>query len=69
MIRAHQAQHGGLVFKSALTRRQKVLRQRMTALAVIVAVAASAGILQQFHAKPAPNGPTAPDSGAYSAAR
>ena len=69
MIRAYQAEHGGLVFDRALTRRQKTLRNRMTALAVIAAVAASAGLLQHFIDNPAPSGSATPSAGAYSAAR
>ena len=68
MIRTYQAEHGGLVFDQALTRRQKTLRNRMTALMVIAAVAASAGVLQHFN-NPAPGGSTELGSGAYSAAR
>ncbi len=69
MIRTYQAQHGGLAFESAPTRRQKVRRHRMTALAVIAAVAASAGVLQHFNDNLAPSGPMTSDAGAYSAAR
>jgi hypothetical protein len=58
-----------MVFDRARSRRQKIVRSRLTALAVIVAVAASAGLLQHFHDDPAPSGPAAPSSGAYSAAR
>jgi len=69
VIRTYQAEHGGLVFDRALTRRQKTVRSRLTALAVIVAVASSAGLLQHFNDSSAPNGPAAPSSGVYSAAR
>ena len=69
MIRTYQAEHGGMVFNSGLTRRQKVRRNRMTALMVISAIAASAGLLQHFHDNPASGGPTMSDSGAYFAAR
>jgi hypothetical protein len=41
----------------------------MTALAVIAAVAASAGLLQHFHNNLAPSGPATPGAGAYFAAR
>jgi hypothetical protein len=69
VVRTYQAEHGGLVFESALTRRQKTARSRLTALAVIVAVAASAGLLQHFNDSPAPSGSAAQSSGVYSAAR
>jgi hypothetical protein len=69
VIRTYQAAHGGLALDRALTRRQKTLRNRLTALAVIAAVAASAGLLQHFHDNPAPSGSASPGSGAYSAAR
>ena len=69
MIRTYQAEHGGLVFQSASTRRQKVRRNRMTALAVIAAVAASAGVLQHFNDNLAPSGSATPYAGTYSAAR
>ena len=69
MIRTYQAEHGGLVFDSALTRRQKIRRNRMTALIVIGAIAASAGLLQHFHDNPAAGGLTLSDSGGYFAAR
>ena len=69
MIRTYQAEHGGLVFDSALSRRQKAVRSRLTALAVIVAVAASAGLLQHFNDSSAPSSPAASSSGVYSAAR
>lgn len=69
MIRTYQAEHGGLAFESAPTRRQKIRRNRMTALAVITAVAASAGLLQHFNDNLAPSGPATPYAGAYSAAR
>jgi hypothetical protein len=39
------------------------------ALAVIVAVAGSAGVLQHFSDNLAPNSPAKPGAGAYSAAR
>jgi hypothetical protein len=69
VIRTFQTEHGGLAFESALTRRQKVRRNRVAALAVIAAVAASAGLLQRFNDNLAPSGPAAPDVGTYSAAR
>ena len=68
VIRTYQAEHGGLVFDQALTRRQKTVRNRMTALMVIVAMAASAGVLQHFN-NPAPGGSAELSSGGYSAAR
>ena len=68
MIRSYQAEHGGLVFGNVPTRRQKVRRNRMTALAVIAAVAASAGVLQHFN-NPAPGGSAELSSGGYSAAQ
>ncbi len=69
MIRTYQAEHGGLAFESAPTRREKARRHRLTALAVIAAVAASAGVLQHFNNNLAPSGPTMSDAGLYSAAR
>ena len=68
MIRTYQAEHGGLAFESAPTRRQKVRRNRVTALAVIAAVAASAGLLQHFSTSTF-GGSAMPYAGAYSAAR
>jgi hypothetical protein len=49
VIRTYQAEHGGLVFISTLTQRQRRMRARVTALAVITAVAASAGMVRAFH--------------------
>jgi hypothetical protein len=69
VIRTFQAEHGGLAFESAPTRRQKTRRTRMTALAVITAIAASAGLLQHFNDNLAPSGPATPYAGSYSAAR
>ena len=69
MIRTYQAQHGGLVFGAVPTRRQKVRRQRMTALAVIAVMAASAGVLQHFHDNLASTSSASSNSGAYLAAR
>jgi hypothetical protein len=69
MIRTYQAAHGGLVFDNALTRRQRVRRHRMTALVVISAVAASAGVLQHFNAHPASDGSALSNAEAYFAAR
>jgi len=69
VIRTFQAEHGGLAFESAPTRRQKARRNRMTALAVIAAVAASAGLIQHFNDNLAPGGAATPYAGAYFAAR
>jgi hypothetical protein len=69
VIRTYQAEHGGLAFESAPTRRQKVRSNRVTALAVIAAVAASAGLLQHFTNTLAPSGPATSDAGVYFAAR
>jgi fatty acid desaturase len=69
VIHTDQAEHEGLVSGPAPMRRRKAIEGRMTALAVIAAVAASAGLLQYFHDDPAPSGSAAPNSGAYSAAR
>lgn len=49
MIRTYQAEHGGMVFVSTLTQRQKKLRSRIMALVVILAVGASAGTVQAFN--------------------
>jgi hypothetical protein len=49
VIRTYQAEHGGTVFSSAPTRRQQRMRSRFMAIAVIVAVAASAGMVQAFN--------------------
>jgi hypothetical protein len=68
VIRTYQAEHGGLVFGAVPTRRQKIRRNRMTALAVIAAMAASAGVLQHFHDNLASSS-ASPGSGAYFAAR
>jgi hypothetical protein len=69
VIRTYQAAHGGLVFDSALTRRQKLRRNRLTALAVIAVVAASAGLLQHFQDNAASGAPASSDAGIYFAAR
>jgi hypothetical protein len=69
VIRTYQAEHGGLAFENAPTRRQKLRRNRLTALAVIAAVAASAAVLQNFNDNLVSSGPAAPGAGAYSAAR
>jgi hypothetical protein len=68
VIRTYQAE-SGMAFDRAHSRRQEIMRSRLTALAVIAVVAASAGLLQHFHDEPAPSGPAALSSGAYSAAR
>lgn len=49
MIRSYLAEHGGTVFIAAPSRRQKRMRSRIMALAVIAAVGASAGTVQAFH--------------------
>jgi hypothetical protein len=49
VIRTYQAEHGGLVFISTLTQRQRRMRARLTALTVIAAVAASAGMVRAFN--------------------
>lgn len=49
VIRTYVAEHGGTVFVSTLSQRQKKLRSRIMALAVIVAVGASAGMVQAFN--------------------
>lgn len=69
MIRTYQAEHGGMVFERAATRREKTRRNRMTALAVIAAVAASAGVLQHFNDNLASSGSATSNAGAYFAAR
>jgi hypothetical protein len=46
VTRTYQAEHGGMVLVSTPTRRQRSLRTRITAIAVILAVAVSAGIVQ-----------------------
>lgn len=69
MIRTYQAEHGEPIFDSARMRQRRVRRNRMMALAVIVAVAASAGVLQHFNDNLAPSGSAKPGTGAYSAAR
>lgn len=48
MIRVYQAAHGGMVFHETLTKRQQSRRTRALALAVIVAVAGSTGVIQRF---------------------
>ena len=69
VIRTYQVEQGGLAFESASMRRRPAGRNRVTAMAVIAAVAASAGLLQHFNDNLAPSGPATPDAGAYSAAR
>jgi hypothetical protein len=49
VIRTYQAEHGGMVFEAALSRRQKRTRTRIMALVVISAMAASAGMVQAFN--------------------
>jgi hypothetical protein len=49
VIRTYQAEHGEMVFVSTLTERQKRVRSRIVALAVIVAIGASAGTVQAFN--------------------
>ncbi|MFZ0268665.1 hypothetical protein [Caulobacter sp.] len=69
MIRTYQIEQGGPAFESKSLRGRSVGRNRVTALAVIAAVAASAGLLQHFNNNLAPSGPAAPDAGIYFAAR
>jgi hypothetical protein len=69
VIRTYQAEHGGLAFESAPTRRQKLRRNRLMAMTVIAAVAASAAVLQNFNDNLASSGPATPGAGVYSAAR
>jgi len=68
-MRTYLTEHGGQAFDSAPTRRQTARRNRVTALAVIAAVAASAGLLQHFNDNLAPGGSATPDAGIYFAAR
>ena len=49
VIRTYHAENGGADFVSTPTQRQKKLRSRIMALAVIVAVGASAGTVQAFN--------------------
>ena len=49
VIRTYVAEHGGTVFVSTLSQRQKRLRSRIMALVVIAAVGASAGMVQAFN--------------------
>ncbi len=49
MIRTYVAEHGGTVFVSTLTQRQKRMRSRIMALVVIAVVGASAGMVQAFN--------------------
>ncbi|WP_454761811.1 hypothetical protein [Caulobacter segnis] len=49
MIRTYVAEHGGTVFVSTPSQRQKKLRSRIMALVVIAAVGASAGMVQAFN--------------------
>lgn len=49
VIRTYVAEHGGTVFVSTLNQRQKRMRSRIMALAVIVLVGASAGMVQAFN--------------------
>jgi hypothetical protein len=53
MIRSYQAEHGGMVFYMAPSRRQRTARTRLMALMVIAVVAVSAGVVQAFNARPA----------------
>jgi len=54
MIRSYQAEHGGMVFYMAPSRRQRTARTRLMALTVIAVMAASAGVVQAFNARPPP---------------
>ena len=49
MIRTYQAQHGGTVFVQTLTERQRRMRTRLMALAVIAASAISAATVMGFN--------------------
>ncbi|OYX06224.1 MAG: hypothetical protein B7Z12_01210 [Caulobacter vibrioides] len=49
MIRTYVAEHGGTVFVSTLSQRQKRTRSRIMALAVIAVIGASAGTVQAFY--------------------
>lgn len=49
MIRTYVAEHGGTVFVSTLSQRQKRMRSRIMALVVIAVVGASAGMVQAFN--------------------
>lgn len=69
VIRTYQIEQGGTAFEPVSQRRRAIGRNRVTALAVIAAVAASAGLLQHFNNNLAPSGPAAPDAGIYFAAR
>lgn len=51
MIRTYVAEHGGTVFVSTLSQRQKRMRSRIMALAVILTVSASAGMVQAFNSR------------------
>ncbi len=51
VIRTYQAEHGGMVFVSTLTQRQKRMRSRIMAMGVIAAIGASAGTVQAFNAR------------------
>lgn len=55
MIRTYVAEHGGTVFVSTPTQRQKRMRSRIMALVVIGVVAASAGMVQAFNDRGRPN--------------
>jgi len=49
VIRTYQAEHGGMVFVSTLTQRQKKVRSRIMAMVVILAMGLSAGTVQAFN--------------------
>lgn len=49
VIRTYVAEHGGTVFVSTLSQRQKRTRSRIMALVVIAVMGASAGTVQAFH--------------------
>jgi hypothetical protein len=61
MTRSFQGHTDSLVFYNAPTRRQKVARSRLVAVVIIVAVAASVGMIEQFSARA--SGPTASAAG------
>ena len=53
MTRSFQGQSDSLVFYNTPNRRQKVARSRFMAVAIILAVAASAGVIEEFNARSA----------------
>ncbi len=67
MIRAYMTAHGGLAYLEGPTRREKIRRRRLTAVASIAAMASAAGLLGAMAPveRPPPEAPPAPSPLSY----